>query len=75
MNTIILDRAANISVQGGMVRIGCNAISPEGKEEPSGVIVLSASAAGPVITSLVKMLQELADKQQAKLAEKAGEAN
>lgn len=75
MNTIILDRAANMSVHGGMVRIGCNAVTPDGQEVSSGTIIISAANAGPVITSLVKMLQELADRQQAKLAEKAGEAN
>ena len=73
--TIMLDRVANVSVHGGIVRIGCNAIGPDGQESPTGVIAIPAGTAGPVITALVKMLQDLAAQQQAKLADQGAAQN
>ncbi|MCC7268017.1 MAG: hypothetical protein IT546_11865 [Caulobacteraceae bacterium] len=68
--TIMLDRVANVSVHGGIVRVGCNAIGPDGQETPNGVLLIPAGTAGPVVTALVKMLQDLAAQQQARLTEK-----
>ena len=69
--TIMLDRVANVSVHGGIVRVGCNAIGPDGQETSTGVLLIPAGTAGPVITALVKMLQDLAAQQQAKLGDQS----
>lgn len=70
--TIVLDRAASSSVHGGMLRITCNAIGGDGQEAPSGTLIIPAATAGNVLNGLIKMLQDLAAQQQAKLAQQPG---
>jgi len=62
MNQILLDAIANITMHNGVMRIECTAVGPDGKQHPSGVMLIPGAVAGPVLQGLVTGMQELEKK-------------
>lgn len=62
MNQVLIDRVASLTLHGGLVRIECHCIAADGKDQPSGTLLIPGNVAGPIIQSLVNSLQELEKK-------------
>jgi hypothetical protein len=77
MNQILIDSIASLSIDNGVLRIGCMAAGAEGKLQPSGTLVIPGAVAAQVINALIKGGQELDKKlreQQQLRGPTAGEA-
>jgi len=62
MTQILIDGITNISFHGGVLRIECVTVGPEGKQQPSGTLVIPGPVAGHVLQALIKGTQELDKK-------------
>jgi hypothetical protein len=77
MTQILVDGITNITFHSGVVRVECATVSPDGKPQPSGMLVIPGAVAGPVLQALIKGMQELEKKireQQQQQAPTAGNA-
>ena len=62
MTKILVDAITNIAIHNGILRIECTAIGPDGKQHPSGTLVIPGAVAGPVLQALINGTQELDKK-------------
>ena len=62
MAQILIDGITNIAIHNGILRIECTAIGPDGKQHPSGTLVIPGAVAGPVLQALIRGTQELDKK-------------
>jgi hypothetical protein len=77
MTQILVDGITNISLHNGLVRVECATVGPDGKQHPSGTLVIPGAAAGKVLQTLINGAQELEKKlreQQAQQQATAGNA-
>ncbi len=64
MNQLFIDNITNITFHGGVLRVECAAVGPEGKMSPTGVLIIPGPAAPQVLQALVKGTQELDKKMR-----------
>jgi hypothetical protein len=62
MNQILVDAIAKLTIHSGVLRIECTAVGADGKQHPSGTLVIPGPVAGPVLQALIKGTQELEKK-------------
>lgn len=77
MTQILVDGITNISLHNGIVRVECATVGPDGKQHPSGTLVIPGAVAGQVLQALTTGAQELEKKlreQQTKQQPAAGHA-
>ena len=64
MTHILVDALANLTVHNGVLRVECTAVGADGKQHPSGVLVIPGAAANQVLNALVSGAKELNQKQR-----------
>ena len=64
MNQIFIDGIANITFHSGVLRVECATVGPDGKQHPTGTLVIPGAVAGQVLQSLIKGMQELEKKMR-----------
>jgi hypothetical protein len=78
MTQILIDGITNMSFHGGVMRVECATLGPEGKPQPSGTLFIPGAVAGQVLQTLIKGTQELEKKvreaQQQPMPPTAGNA-
>ena len=62
MTQILIDGIMNITFHGGVVRIECATVGPDGKPHPSGILMIPGATAGSVMQALNNGMQELQKK-------------
>ena len=62
MNQVLVDAISNISIHNSILRIECVAVGPDGKQHPSGTLVIPGAVAGPVLQALINGTKELDKK-------------
>ena len=62
MTQILIDAVTNLSIHNGVLRIECMAVGPDGKQHPSGTLVIPGAVAGPVLQALINGTKELDKK-------------
>jgi hypothetical protein len=62
MTQILIDGIANISFVGGVLRVECVTVGPDGKPHPSGTLAIPGAVANQVLQALIKGAQELDKK-------------
>lgn len=62
MTQILVDGIAHISIHNNIVRIECTSVGPDGKQQPSGTLMIPGAIAGPVMQAMIKGMQELDKK-------------
>jgi hypothetical protein len=68
---ILIDGITNITHHGGILRIDCVTIGPDGKQHPSGTLLIPGPSVGPVLQALVNGTQELDKKLREQLQQAA----
>jgi hypothetical protein len=71
---MLIDGVKSITVHGNLVRIECVAVGAEGKQEPSGTLLIPGNEIGPIIQVLVNGLQEMQKQIRERAAAAAAEA-
>jgi len=77
MIQILVDGITNITFHGGVLRVECATVGPDGKPHPSGTLAIPGAVAGPVLQALIRGTQELEKKvreQQQQQVPTAGNA-
>ena len=76
MTQLLIDGIANISFYNGILRVECTTVGSDGKQHPTGNLVIPGAVAGPVLQALIKGTQELEKKmrEQQQQAPVAGNA-
>ena len=77
MTQILVDGITNITFHGGVLRVECATVGPDGKPHPSGTLAIPGAVAGPVLQALIRGTQELEKKvreQQQQQVPTAGNA-
>ena len=64
MTHLFADSITNMSFHGGVLRVECAAVGPEGKLTPTGVLIIPGPAASQVLQTLIKGMQELDKKMR-----------
>ncbi len=64
MTQILVDGITNISFHGGVVRVECATVGPDGKPHPTGTLAIPGPVAGQVLQALIKGTQELEKKMR-----------
>ena len=62
MTQILVDGITSISFHSGILRVECATVGPDGKQHPSGTLVVPGPVAGQVLQALIKGTQELEKK-------------
>jgi len=62
MNQLFADSITNITFHGGVLRVECAVVGPEGKLSPTGVLIIPGPAVFPVMQTLIKGTEELGKK-------------
>ena len=62
MTQILVDAVTNLSIHNGVLRIECMAVGPDGKQHPSGTLVIPGAVAVQVLQALINGTQELEKK-------------
>lgn len=74
MQVLLMDGIKDVVLHNGMVRVDCVSVGPNGRENPSGTLVIPANIVAAVVQTLAGALQELDKKireQQAAAADSA----
>ena len=71
MNHILVDGIANITLHGGIVRIECTTVGPDGKGHASGTLLIPGPAASAVVHALINGMQELDKKIREQVQQEA----
>ena len=74
MTQILVDGITNISLHGGIVRVECASIGPDGKQHPSGTLIIPGAVTASVLQTLIKGMQELEKKLREQQKPVAGNA-
>jgi hypothetical protein len=64
MNQIFIDGITNLAVHNGVLRVECQSVSPDGKPQSSGTLIIPGPVAAQVLQALIKGTQELQKKIQ-----------
>lgn len=62
MSHVLIDRITNLSVSNGVLRVECAAIGADGKQHPSGTLIVPGPVANQVLQALINGTQELEKK-------------
>ena len=64
MTQILIDGVTNITFHGGVLRVECVTVGPDGKPQPSGTLLIPGPTANQVLQALIKGMQELDKKMR-----------
>jgi len=59
MNHILIDGITSITLHNGIVRIECTNVGSDGKQHPSGAVMIPGVVAGQVLQAIVNGMREI----------------
>ena len=62
MSQILIDAITNLTIHHGVVRIECAAVGADGRQHPSGALLIPGPVAAQVLQALINGTQELEKK-------------
>jgi hypothetical protein len=71
MTQLLIDGIANITFHNGILRVECTTQGPDGRQHPTGTLVIPGNIAGQIVQALSSGMQEI-DKKIREQAQQAG---
>jgi len=72
MTQMLIDGITNITIHGGVLRVDCVTVGPDGKQQSAGTLLIPGPFVTAVLQTLVKGTQEL-DKKLREQTQQAGQ--